>query len=170
MAGERARATEAARKPCGGPAVRLFEVDVRPAPVAARLAPEAPPPRLQPLRFCAVGLSGYAVNLSAFHLVDRVLPYAVAFAVAFAVAATSNFLLHRAWTFRPARRRAPRQLARFLAVSGTALGLDLLLLAAFVHGAGLPRLVGAACAIALVTPFSFLANRDWSFAAPQPAR
>jgi putative flippase GtrA len=110
------------------------------------------------------------VNLVAFHAAERALPYAAAFALAFFVAAASNFTLNRSFTFAHARGGDPLpQLARFLAVSGATLLLDLALLAALVESAGLPRLVAAAAAIALVTPASFLANRSWSFGRPQPS-
>jgi putative flippase GtrA len=124
----------------------------------------------QAARFCAVGGSGYLVNLIAFHLADAAMPYIPAFVLAFLVAATSNFLLNRWWTFAGAGGRPHEQFARFLCVSGGALVLDLLVLTALVELAGTPKLAAAALAIAAVTPLSFLGNKHWSFeAAPAAA-
>ena len=134
------------------------------------LALDAPVPAPAPaaransefLRYCVVGASGYLVNSALFWLLDRSLPYPVAFALAFVCAATSNFGLNRAWTFRSRGRVSP-QYARFLAVSLLALGVDLLVLGGLVELAGAPRLAAAAAAILAATPASFAGNRLWTF-------
>ncbi len=52
-------------------------------------------------RFCAVGASGYAVNLAVYAaLLAAGLHYLAAAAVAFLVAAASKYAWNRAWTFR----------------------------------------------------------------------
>ncbi|HEU0194844.1 MAG TPA: GtrA family protein [Gaiellales bacterium] len=141
--------------------------------ITYEMAPAGPPAAdglRQVVRFCLVGGSGYLVNLLAFHLADAAMPYIPAFALAFLVAATSNFLLNRWWTFAAAGGSPHRQFARFLCVSAGALALDLALLTALVELAGAPKLAAAALAIAAVTPVSFLANKHWSFdAAPAAA-
>jgi putative flippase GtrA len=136
----------------------------------AVLALDADPPEHAPggrthaefVRYCAVGASGYAVNSALFWLLDRSLAYPAAFALAFVCAATSNFALNRAWTFRSQGRVSP-QYARFLAVSLLALGVDLLVLSGLVELAGAPKLVAAAAAILAATPASFAGNRLWTF-------
>src|SRR4051794_41756809 len=53
------------------------------------------------VRFCAVGASGYAVNLAVYAaLLVAGLHYVAAAAIAFLVAAASNYLWNRTWTFR----------------------------------------------------------------------
>src|SRR5689334_11265479 len=124
----------------------------------AVLALDAAPPEHAPggrthaefLRYCVVGASGYAVNSALFWLLDRSLAYPAAFALAFVCAATSNFALNRAWTFRSEGRVSP-QYARFLAVSLLALGVDLLMLSGLVELAGTPKLAAAAAAILAAT-------------------
>ena len=143
--------------------------------ITYEVAPASPPAAAAGLRqvgrFCLVGGSGYLVNLLAFHLADAAMPYIPAFALAFLVAATSNFLLNRWWTFAGTGGRPHQQFARFLCVSAGALAIDLALLTALVELAGAPKLAAAAVAIAAVTPISFLANKHWSFdAAPATAR
>jgi putative flippase GtrA len=121
-------------------------------------------------RYCTVGASGYAVNSGLFLLFQRATPYPVAFALAFVAAATTNFALNRAWTFRATGRRASPQYARFLAVSAAALGIDLLVLVGLVETAGAPRFAAAALAILVATPASYLGNRLWTFRVPAQLR
>jgi dolichol-phosphate mannosyltransferase len=148
--------------------VRVFELElpIRTSSSARRRE------LVQAVRFCAVGGSGYAVNLVAFQAGLRVLPYPVAFALAFAISAAGNFALNRVWTFRARSAPVAGQFLRFAVVSVAALGLDLLLLWGLVERAGVAKLPAAAAAIAVVTPLSFLGNRLWSFAQPAagPAR
>jgi putative flippase GtrA len=116
------------------------------------------------VRFCAVGASGYAVNLAVYAaLLAAGLHYLAAAAVAFLVAAGSNYLWNRTWTFRTSRAPVLGQGARALLVSGLSLGANQLFLLAFV-AAGAGHLAGQAVAILLVTPFSFTANKLWAFA------
>jgi putative flippase GtrA len=121
-------------------------------------------------RYCTVGASGYAVNSGLFLLFQRATPYPVAFALAFVAAATTNFALNRAWTFRATGRRASPQYARFLAVSAAALGIDLFVLVGLVETAGAPRFAAAALAILVATPASYLGNRLWTFRVPAQLR
>jgi len=116
------------------------------------------------VRFCAVGGSGYAVNLAVYAaLLAAGLHYLAAAAVSFLVAAGSNYLLNRTWTFQASGSRLMGQGARALAVSALSLGANQLFLLAFV-AAGTGHLAAQATAIVLVTPFSFTANKLWAFA------
>jgi putative flippase GtrA len=115
------------------------------------------------LRYCVVGATGYLVNLAVFYVADKPLPYPVAFTIAFVIAATSNFLLNRWWTFRIDHGVPHHQYARFLTVSAVALGIDLVALTVMVEGLGMAELPAAAIAIVLATPVSFLGNKIWSF-------
>lgn len=116
------------------------------------------------VRFCAVGGSGYAVNLAVYAaLLAAGLHYLAAAAISFLVAAGSNYLLNRTWTFQASGSRLMGQGARALAVSALSLGANQLFLLAFV-AAGAGHLAAQATAIVLVTPFSFTANKLWAFA------
>lgn len=117
------------------------------------------------LRFCAVGASGYAVNLAVYAaLLVAGLHYLAAATISFFVAAGSNFAWNRAWTFRASGRPLFGQGLRALVVSGLSLGANELFLVVFV-AAGASHLTGQAAAVVLVTPFSFTANKLWAFAA-----
>ena len=91
------------------------------------------------------------------------MPYPIAFTVAFAVAATSNFVWNRLWTFRVHHGVPHHQYARFLTVCALALVIDLLVLTTLVEVAGMGPLPAAAIAILIATPVSFLGNKIWSF-------
>lgn len=121
------------------------------------------------LRFCAVGASGYAVNLAVYTaLLAAGLHYLASAAVAFLVAAASNYLWNRTWTFRASDSPVLGQGARALVVSALSLGANQLFLVVLV-GAGAGHLAAQAAAIALATPFSFAANKLWAFSGPEPA-
>jgi len=118
----------------------------------------------QLMRFCAVGASGYFVNLAVFSVLVHVAGahYAVAAVGAFCVAWTNNFLWNKYWTFRRHGLTALQQGARYLAVSLVALGLNLVLLELLVR-AGSSEVPAQALSIAAVMPINFLLNRRWSF-------
>ena len=121
-------------------------------------------PEIQFVRFCAVGASGYAVNLAVYAaLLAAGLHYLAAAAIAFLVAGASNYLWNRTWTFRTSGSPVLGQGARALVVSALSLGANQLFLVVLV-AAGAGHLAGQAVAILLVTPFSFTANKLWAFA------
>ena len=119
---------------------------------------------LQLAKFCAVGASGYAVNLAVYSLlVEAVgLHYLVAATCSFVVAVTSNYTWNRVWTFRGQRGHVAYQGLRFLVVSTFALGANLAILYALVR-LGLDKVPAQAVAIVLVTPLNFVGNKVWSF-------
>jgi putative flippase GtrA len=116
------------------------------------------------IKFSVVGGSGYVVNLAVYIglLKGLELHYLPAAACSFVVAVTNNYFWNRHWTFRDHRGHLYYQGLRFLLVSIAALGLNLGLLKGLVD-LGLGKIVGQAIAIILVTPFSFSANKLWSF-------
>jgi putative flippase GtrA len=119
---------------------------------------------MQLAKFCLVGVSGYAVNLTVYALLVRgfgvhYLPAAVC---SFAVAVANNYLWNRLWTFRGQRGHFYYQGLRFLLVSWCALAANLLVLRALV-GLGLDEITAQAIAIVVVTPVNFLGNKLWSF-------
>ena len=121
-------------------------------------------PEIQFVRFCAVGASGYAVNLAVYAaMLATGLHYLASASIAFLVAAGSNYLWNRTWTFRTSGAPVLGQGARALVVSGLSLGANQLFLVVLV-AAGAGHLAGQAVAIVLATPFSFAANKLWAFA------
>jgi putative flippase GtrA len=122
-------------------------------------------------KFCAVGASGYVVNLLVFSLLVEGfgVPYGLAAVCSFVVAVGNNYAWNRLWTFRARAGDAGLQAARFLAVSVAALSLNLVVLTLLVD-AGVSELPAQAVAILVVAPASFLANRSWTFGLPTALR
>jgi len=119
---------------------------------------------LQLIRFCAVGASGYVVNLAVYTLLLRgvELHYLLAATGSFLVAVTNNYTWNRLWTFRGQRGHVAYQGLRFLVVSTLALSANLLILYILVR-LGVGELIAQAIAIVLVTPLNFVGNKLWSF-------
>jgi putative flippase GtrA len=115
-------------------------------------------------KFCAVGASGYVVNLAVYWLLlDWAnVHYLLAATGSFLVAVANNYLWNRRWTFRGHRGGFAYQGPRFLVVSTVAFGANLLVLQGLVAlGAG--EIVAQAIAIVVVTPLNFVGNKLWSF-------
>jgi putative flippase GtrA len=131
---------------------------------AAGAALRRPHNWVQLAKFCIVGATGYALNLGVFALLVHgfEIHYLVAAVCSFLVAVTSNYTWNRLWTFRRERGHMAYQGLRFLLVSTVALAGNLAFLSGLV-ALGLPKVPAQAAAIALVTPWNFLANKLWSF-------
>ena len=115
-------------------------------------------------KFSVVGTSGYLLNLGVYVglLKGAHLHYLSAAACSFVVAVSNNYFWNRQWTFRHRRGHLYHQGMRFFLVSLGGLGLNLGILRGLVAlGAG--KVVGQAVAILLVMPFTFSANKLWSF-------
>ncbi len=144
-------------------------------PADAVAARTAPVPRLdfelrrvatwvQLLAFCAVGATGYAVNLAIYAaLLVAGVSFAPAAVCSFLVAVVNNYTLNRLLTFRDRRGCVVRQGARYVSVSVVALMANLVVLTLLVWS-GIGEIPAQGIAIVLVTPVSFLGNKLWSFA------
>jgi len=115
-------------------------------------------------KFCAVGVSGYVINLAVYTALLRGadLHYLPAAACSFVVAVTNNYTLNRIWTFRRHRGHLYYQGLRFLVVSLFALGANLAALQLLV-ALGIGKVPAQAIAIVAVTPLNFVGNKLWSF-------
>jgi putative flippase GtrA len=122
---------------------------------------------LQLVRFGAVGVLGFVVNLAVYTLLvhDAGLEYRVASVVAWMVAVANNFFWNRHWTFDAREGVAHHQAMRFLLVSVVTEAISLLALTLLVESGGLSKVPAQAIAVAAATPLSFLGNKLWSFSA-----
>lgn len=120
---------------------------------------------LQLAKFCAVGGSGYVVNIIVFSLAVAVgdLHHLVAATLAFLVAVTNNFWWNRHWTFGARDGNAGFQAVRFLLVSVVAFVFAATVLELLVTSAGMAEIPAQAVSIVVATPLSFLGNKLWSF-------
>ena len=139
-------------------------VAATPARTRAGRALRRPQNWIQLAKFCAVGATGYAVNLGVYALLYKGLDvhYLLAAVGSFLVAVTNNYTWNRLWTFRGQRGHVAYQGMRFLVVAVVALAANLLALRLLV-AVGLGKIVAQALAIILVTPLNFLGNKLWSF-------
>jgi dolichol-phosphate mannosyltransferase len=120
-------------------------------------------------RFCAVGASGYVVNLAVYTLLLRGadIHYLLAATGSFLVAVTSNYTWNRLWTFRRERGHVGYQGLRFFVVSTIALVANLAVLHTLVQ-LDVGEVLAQAVAIVLVTPLNFVGNKLWSFGRSSP--
>ena len=120
---------------------------------------------MQLVKFCAVGASGYVVNLCVFAVCVGLLDahHLVAATAAFAVAVLNNFWWNRHWTFRARGGHAGFQAARFFTVSIAAFVFAAAILELLVSVAGVPELPAQAISIIAATPLNFIGNKMWSF-------
>jgi putative flippase GtrA len=117
---------------------------------------------VQLAKFCAVGASGYVINLGVYSLLLGIGAHTAA-AVSFVVSAANNYWWNRHWTFANQKGHFALQGARFFAVSITALLVNQLWLLVFLDWFGWGKIVSQAIAIILVTPLNFVGNKLWSF-------
>ena len=126
----------------------------------------------QLVKFCAVGGSGYVVNLIVFtfcvHALD--VHHLAAATAAFVVAVTNNFWWNRHWTFEARDGHAGFQAARFFAVSLFAFAFAAAMLEGLVRFTDVPEVAAQAISIVVATPLNFVGNKMWSFARPASER
>jgi putative flippase GtrA len=120
---------------------------------------------VQLIKFCAVGGSGYVVNLCVFALCVEVIGihHLVGATIAFVVAVMNNFWWNRHWTFKAGQGHAGFQAARFFTVSVAAFLFAASVLELLVSVVGLPELPSQAISIVAATPLNFIGNKMWSF-------
>lgn len=117
----------------------------------------------QYMRFALVGASNTLLSTGVYvGLVQLRVPYLVASGLAFALGALNSYVLNRRWTFRSRGRPVP-EVARFACVQAVGLAVNLILLAAFVRGAGLSHLLGQLLAFPLASVVTFALSRQWAF-------
>jgi putative flippase GtrA len=119
---------------------------------------------VQLAKFCAVGASGYVVNLGVFSalVLGADVHHLAAATGSFLVAVTNNYTWNRVWTFRGTRGHVAYQGLRFLLIAVCALVANLIILETLVW-MGLPEIPAQAIAIILVMPLNFVGNKLWSF-------
>jgi len=133
------------------------------------------------VKFSVVGASGVIVNLTilgfAMVLGTPLIPAAM---LSFLGAATSNYILNRAWTFRSREgvsvaelerftgrgTTLTRQWAKFLAVSVVGLVANLVVLVLLTQGLGVWYIFGQLAGIGAGTLLNFGLSRAWVFRRP----
>lgn len=120
----------------------------------------------QLIRYGLVGASGTVLNLVVFTILNHGfgLHYLIAGVGAFFLAAINNYAWNRGWTFRHGVRRSHTwQLTQFTIVAVLALLPNLALLWVFNEHMGIHGVFAQLIAVIIVTPFSFLGQKLWTF-------
>lgn len=120
--------------------------------------------RRQAGRYLAVGLSGYALQVSSFALMIHVagLGYTVAGLLAGLLALLNNFVLHRLWTFSATHGHMGRQAASYTVISALLFACQLAILSLLVT-AEVTHVLAEAVSILVVVPVNFVAQGRYSF-------
>jgi dolichol-phosphate mannosyltransferase len=123
---------------------------------------------VQLVKFCAVGGSGYVVNLCVFTLSNEGfgLHHLVSATIAFVVAVFNNFWWNRHWTFGQHGARdhhAGFQAARFFTVSVIAFVFAAAVLESLVRWTDIHTVLAQAISIVAATPLNFVGNKMWTF-------
>jgi putative flippase GtrA len=119
---------------------------------------------VQFLKFGTVGVSNTLLTFLVYTVLLKVFGvwYLAASAIGFLTGAINGFLWNRRWTFKEHVGDALTPV-RWFVVQGCGLGLNIGILYLLVNDAGMDELVSQACATAIVTVLTFLANRAWTF-------
>jgi putative flippase GtrA len=112
------------------------------------------------LKFGAVGFSGVFIDFGITYISKEKLniPKYVANAIGFIIAASSNYIFNRIWTFESHNPEVAVEFTEFFLISLIGLGLNTLLLWVLVSKFKMNFYFAKIFAIALVTVWNFLAN------------
>ena len=121
---------------------------------------------VQFMKFGTVGVSNTLLTFAVYTVLLKGFGvwYLAASAIGFLTGAVNGFLWNRRWTFKEHVGDALTPVRWFI-VQGCGLGLNVGILYLLVNDARLDKLVSQACATAIVTVLTFLANRAWTFRA-----
>lgn len=117
------------------------------------------------LKFASVGLSGVIVDFSVTYFLKEkcsIQKY-VANSIGFALAASTNYLLNRIWTFQSKNQHILDEYGRFLFVSILGLAINNLILWLLVNKYGRNFYWSKLIAIGITTIWNFAANLIFTF-------
>ena len=118
------------------------------------------------LRFCAVGVSGTAIDFGLTWLCKEILkiPKFISNAIGFVVAATSNYILNRIWTWGSTNEHIGAEYTKFFVVSLIGLGLNTLILYVLHEKMKWNFYLSKVFATGVVMLWNFFANNFFTFA------
>ncbi len=123
-----------------------------------------PATRRQALRYVAVGVLGYGVQLASFALLfeGAGMGHLAAGIAAGVIAIVHNFVLHRHWTFEAGAGQLSRQARSYTIVSAVVFAGQI----GVLHGlvlAGVGEVPAEALSVLAIVPVNFFAQRRFSF-------
>jgi putative flippase GtrA len=117
------------------------------------------------LKFGVVGLSGVFVDFGFTYICKEWLkiPKYIANSIGFSIAASSNYLFNRIWTFNSNNPKVVMEYSQFLGISLIGLGINTLILWILVSKYKKHFYLSKLFAIGIVTIWNFLANYFFTF-------
>ena len=118
------------------------------------------------IKFGAVGISGLFVDFGVTFLCKEIIniPKYLSNAIGFTLAASTNYLLNRIWTFQSHDPGIAAEFSKFFIVSLIGLGINTLVLWLLVSKFKINFYLSKLFAIAVVMIWNFLANLLYTFA------
>ena len=118
------------------------------------------------LKFCVVGVTGTIIDFGLTWIRKEKLkiPKFIANAIGFVVAATSNYILNRVWTWGSTNEQVGVEYVKFFGVSLIGLGLNTLILYLLHEKLKLNFWISKVFATGVVMVWNFLANHYFTFA------
>lgn len=118
------------------------------------------------VKFCLVGLSGVIVDFGITFLCKEILKIQkyISNAFGFCIAATSNYILNRIWTFQSDNPNITLEFTRFFFISLIGLGINLLIIWAMAGKLKVNFYLSKLVATIIVTLWNFLINAYYTFA------
>lgn len=118
------------------------------------------------LKFGIVGFSGLIIDFGITYLCKEILkiPKYIANAIGFLIAASTNYMLNRIWTFQSTNPEIAIEYGSFILISLIGLGINTFILWFIITRFKLNFYYSKVFAIAVVTIWNFLANAFFTFA------
>ena len=117
------------------------------------------------LKFGIVGFSGLIIDFTLTYLLKERLKVHryISNSIGFTIAASSNYLLNRIWTFDSSNPKIISEYASFIIISAIGLGINNLFL--YIFEKKMNFYPAKLCAIVVTTLWNFLANYYLTFSA-----
>jgi putative flippase GtrA len=118
------------------------------------------------VKFCIVGLSGIIVDFGITFLSKEILKIQkyISNALGFSIAATTNYMLNRVWTFHSHNPNVTVEFSRFFIIALIGLGINLLIVWAMSGKLKVNFYISKLVATFIVTAWNFLINAYYTFA------
>jgi len=117
------------------------------------------------VKFCMVGFSGVFVDFGITYLCKEIFKIHkyISNVIGFSIAATTNYILNRIWTFESHNPRIAVEFSRFFVISLIGLGINSLILYILVSRFKMNFYLSKLFATIVVTVWNFLINAYYTF-------
>jgi putative flippase GtrA len=125
----------------------------------------------QIVKYGLVGASNTVLTFVTYTVLEKLvgINYLIALPLGYGVGSLNSYILNRHWTFRAGDIAHTTAGTRFAIVQAIAIAANELLLYVFVHHLGIDKIAAQAILTVPVLAVTFVANRWWTFARPQPS-